>query len=391
MTWLALIFVAITDTTFQAVPPSRYLPKDEIWEGKSIISGEILVPKGVTLLIKPGTHILFTPGTGGTLIVEGTLVARGTRIQTIVFTSASSEGGMPRAGDWKGIAIKNPQGEPESILENVKVSYAEDGVTCLGSSPEIKNSSFENNIHGLVLKEISYPRLGEKEESNVFFRNVIDVLSEGRGPEFVAKISDPNTTRLFVLPTGETLKKGEAYFADYELFLLQFGFGVTDWIQIGGQMTAIPYGNFENQLYSFDIKIRPIKVDMFSLSFLVNYSIFPLEPDFKYLSIGGSWTVGNENYGIHFAIFKPFYLGSEEEQQAICGGGGFGIRISPHSKLMVEILSAGSDGSSGEALIYGIRFFGKSLSADIGFGYPLMENVDDIFLGLPIVDFTYHW
>lgn len=80
------------------------LTADTVWRGSILIDGQVKVAKGVTLTIEPGTDIAFVrkdlnqDGLGdGTLIVEGRLLALGTRAQPIRFRSAAAD---PQPGDW---------------------------------------------------------------------------------------------------------------------------------------------------------------------------------------------------------------------------------------------------------------------------------------------------
>ncbi len=82
---------------------------DTVWHGTVIIDGQVKVYKGATLTIAPGTEILFVrqdrdqDGLGdGTLIVEGALVAVGSRQQPIRFRSAASD---PQPGDWLELRV----------------------------------------------------------------------------------------------------------------------------------------------------------------------------------------------------------------------------------------------------------------------------------------------
>jgi len=65
---------------------------------------------------------------------------------------------------------------------------------------------------------------------------------------------NPNVTRLFFAPTGQMLKKGEGYFADYELFFPGFAYGVTDNFSVGGGVSIFPTG-VDEQVYYFTPKI----------------------------------------------------------------------------------------------------------------------------------------
>jgi outer membrane protein assembly factor BamB len=100
-----------------AAPPvaavSRYqgevLNVDTVWSGQVLIDGSVKVARDATLTIRPGTEIAFVrrdrdgDGLGdGTLIVEGRLLAAGTRAAPIVFRSAAAD---PQPGDWLELRV----------------------------------------------------------------------------------------------------------------------------------------------------------------------------------------------------------------------------------------------------------------------------------------------
>ncbi|WP_291786970.1 hypothetical protein [Cecembia sp.] len=71
-----------------------------------LIKGQVFVPDGVTVTIEPGTIIYGEKRSRGTLVVDrgGKLIARGTRENPIVMTSAQQPGERDR-GDWGGLVI----------------------------------------------------------------------------------------------------------------------------------------------------------------------------------------------------------------------------------------------------------------------------------------------
>lgn len=98
-----------------------HITVDTVWQGEVVIDGSVKVAKGATLTILPGTDVSFVrldqdeDGLGdGTLIVEGELVAVGTRNEPIVFRSAATE---PAPGDWLEIRV--------DFSRNVHLRYCE--------------------------------------------------------------------------------------------------------------------------------------------------------------------------------------------------------------------------------------------------------------------------
>ena len=86
------------------------------------------VVDGATLTIPADQTIMFQPETStanqSRFIVDGTLIAQGTEVKPIIFTSANDIGGngVPAAGNWTGIYF-GPTSSG-SILEHVEVRYA---------------------------------------------------------------------------------------------------------------------------------------------------------------------------------------------------------------------------------------------------------------------------
>ncbi|MCM2265171.1 MAG: PQQ-binding-like beta-propeller repeat protein [Desulfuromonadales bacterium] len=85
------------------------LTNDTVWSGQVLIDGSVRIAKSATLTIAPGSDVAFVrhdadgDGLGdGTLIVEGRLVAVGTREAPIVFRSAAAD---PQPGDWLEIRV----------------------------------------------------------------------------------------------------------------------------------------------------------------------------------------------------------------------------------------------------------------------------------------------
>ncbi|MBU0728670.1 MAG: right-handed parallel beta-helix repeat-containing protein [Proteobacteria bacterium] len=131
------------------------LEKDTTWSGVVVVSGDVYVPPGITLTIKPGTMVkfkrigeqsdqnLFVPDSPyypeAELIVRGKLIARGTLKQKVVFTSAELN---PRAKDWGAINFLGSEG---NIIEHAKILCAYNGVHAHGSSVTISYSEFAKN------------------------------------------------------------------------------------------------------------------------------------------------------------------------------------------------------------------------------------------------------
>ncbi len=133
---------------------------DETWSGDITLTGDIEIPQGITLTIKPGTKIKFTaqsddqhgydeydPGDRSTIhaimisiFVFGILEAQGTEDQPIIFTSTSTE---PDTMDWFGITIED---EGIATLSHIVIEYGYFGLqlNTNSSRASVNNSTFRN-------------------------------------------------------------------------------------------------------------------------------------------------------------------------------------------------------------------------------------------------------
>jgi hypothetical protein len=112
-----------------------------------IVTADVYVPSGKTVVIEPGTVLLFSNFTS--LHVEGKLVAEGTPDRPIVFSSALDQTYNPRAAmhanpyDWDGIYIH--EGGIGSTMANCKIMYSVYGTSSLTKYIKLENVVFKDN------------------------------------------------------------------------------------------------------------------------------------------------------------------------------------------------------------------------------------------------------
>jgi hypothetical protein len=124
------------------------LIKDEVWSnppGNSsiILTGNVTVPSGITLTIKPGAVVKI--GTGFQILINGKVDANGA-----IFQSNSSS-------DWYGLIIN---GNVKSYLTNCKFQGCNYGVIVGGSyywNPEIRQCDIQASIAGIWIKDQGKP------------------------------------------------------------------------------------------------------------------------------------------------------------------------------------------------------------------------------------------
>lgn len=139
---------------------SGTLTRDEIWSGEIYIIGHVFIPKGITLIIDPGTVVKFKHARGykeGSeklgMVISGTLKAVGTPENQIWFTSDAEDA---INGDWCMIRFINA--EKDSTIKYAIIEFAQQGINLWNSSPTISHCIVRwNNWEGIYLESYCEP------------------------------------------------------------------------------------------------------------------------------------------------------------------------------------------------------------------------------------------
>jgi parallel beta-helix repeat protein len=129
---------------------------ETVWKGLVEIDGIIRVSDLARLIILPGTVVEFkkkdTNGDGigeNGLIIQGVIIAKGTKDNPIIFRSAEGE---KRAGDWDSINIMGSDGT-QNLFEFVQIEDAYRGLHFHFSNVALKGSVLRNNYRGVQFQE----------------------------------------------------------------------------------------------------------------------------------------------------------------------------------------------------------------------------------------------
>ena len=125
--------------------PAGKLSGTPRWSGEIVLSQPVTVPKGVTLAIAAGTRIRATKAEA-TLVISGTLLARGTAEKPIIFDTPPG---------WQGIHFFEA---PEvSELEHLTIDGAATAISSIAAKFAVRFCSFTGNGTAIKLLRESYP------------------------------------------------------------------------------------------------------------------------------------------------------------------------------------------------------------------------------------------
>jgi len=192
--------------------------------------------------------------------------------------------------------------------------------------------------------------------------------------------ANPNATRLFFAPSGQMLKKGEGYFADYELFFPGFAYGVTDNFSVGGGVSLFPAG-FDEQVYYLTPKVGMSFGDQVHLAAGLLLAGTGGETGGVGYGVG---TFGDGDASVTVGVGWGFAGGDIESRPVAMLGGE--KRISRRIALVTEnyLLPISADN-----LLYsfGVRFMGEKMTTDLA----LFNVTGSEIIGVPYVDFVFRF
>ena len=146
--------IADIGTSANPLVKSGELITDEVWAGKVLISGDVLISEGVTLTIQTGTVVGFEPADPPyQLIVQGTLYAEGEPDNFITFGSLGTADEEPKPGDWAGIFL-------DASSQNARLGYcrirdAINGIICRSDAAQIEECLLSNNEVAIICDDAS--------------------------------------------------------------------------------------------------------------------------------------------------------------------------------------------------------------------------------------------
>ena len=197
---------------------------------------------------------------------------------------------------------------------------------------------------------------------------------------------DPNRTRYLYGPSAVSLKKGEGYFSQKQLFFSSMAYGLTDNISIlAGSIIPLLLGSDGTFNFITAVKVGDtISEDQLHLA--AGAEAFSFKESGDIWSAGfifGSATLGSHRQHFTLSAGKPFALSSDSKDLGpiivtLSGNVRTGRRVSLISENWFfedyHILSAAA------------RLMGENLAVDVGLLF-----FKDADIPIPWLDFTYNW
>lgn len=239
--------------------------------------------------------------------------------------------------------------------------------------------------------------------------------TEGEKPGRDTWYPNPNATRYFFAPSAFNLKKGEGYYQNSYLILNSVNYGITDHFSVGASLEllstfgSLASGSFEpiflitpkvgwevHKDWNVGAGILFVGLPGFDddEGYYDEYGNYVENEDAKRSSAGiayGIATYGDIERNVTLGLGWGFYQDEMAERPIVTLNGM--MRVRENISLVTEnwFLPFGEDFEARtryyEILSYGVRFFGKKLSVDLGF----LNNRDiaeALIIGVPYVDFV---
>ncbi|MBK7447280.1 MAG: hypothetical protein IPJ45_14940 [Ignavibacteria bacterium] len=255
----------------------------------------------------------------------------------------------------------------------------------------IKSNSLDTNLKTIELKDGSefIGQIRSQDSLSLKFETqsgtIIDIKRdqieniEDQRYDFLIG-DDPNKTRLFLAPTGKSLKAGTGYFSVNELLFPMIAYGITDFFSVAGGMTIIPGAT--DQLFYLNGKARVLHLEEFDLSAGILYTNITSGDENGLTILYANSTYGTRDAALTLTAGLSV-SGTENSGQYpifIIGGE---LKLSNSAKLLSEnwILTSPE---SGKIFSLGVRFYGKKVAGDFGLMYFVDEDGESIS-GWPFV------
>ncbi len=233
------------------VSPEQVLRGQIHWQNEVRLHGDVILDAGATLVIAPGTRVLFEPPRygedlyqehpffpGSELIVRGRLIALGTASEPITFVAADPQA---QAGSWGAINIED---SPEARFSHCRFEQADSALHLRQSQVTVKNSVFRNNLVGLRFHDT---RL--LVENNLFEYNGTAIRFHFGSPVIINNLIRQNRKGLFISEEPRDYRIENNSFQDNTPYQVNLGEGVRETVVLRNNYWSEPSGKALEHLF----------------------------------------------------------------------------------------------------------------------------------------------
>ncbi|MBU1700866.1 MAG: hypothetical protein KJ927_18125 [Candidatus Eisenbacteria bacterium] len=244
-------------------------------------------------------------------------------------------------------------------------------------------------IQGIIVKEdetlvvIESKSMGRLELARRDVKS-IEYLKPGTFSEV-----DPCYNSIMFCPTTATLPKGSFYFRDFELFIINFGYAMTNTTNLSFGTHFPVTGSLEFFTAGVKQQILDRETNPIGLAASLSGTFYD---DGSFGTGAIIVGVGDKNRSLNVSLMEGF---NENDESGIILLVGADARLSQNIKLIGEYVDVSSFTSFDDDDEYiglinvGIRFFGRQMAFSLTGFRPLRDTGD--FIAFPMASFSYLW
>ncbi|MBM4118882.1 hypothetical protein FJ251_14330 [bacterium] len=205
---------------------------------------------------------------------------------------------------------------------------------------------------------------------------------------------DPDCNSVLLTPTPATVGKGDAYFRNFELLILNGGYGITENLDLS-IATLFPIGGDWNFI-AVGLKAELVDRETHDLGLAITGSHLIAPDAQRFSSLAVVVGIGDRRRSLSVAADRGFNEDGEAATRVMVGGD---LQINRRTKLFAEWASSelafsfgGDDDDDDEFdgfMTLGVRFFGERMAFTLGGFRPVSADTGSL-LFLPLAMFSVH-
>lgn len=205
---------------------------------------------------------------------------------------------------------------------------------------------------------------------------------------------DPDCNSILLTPTPATVGKGDGYFRDFELLILNGGYGITENLDLS-IATLFPIGGDWNFI-AVGLKAELVDRETHALGLAITGSHLIAPDAQRFSSLGAVVGIGDRRRSLSVAADRGFNEDGDAATRVMVGGD---LQINRRTKLFAEWASSelafsfgGDDDDDDEFdgfMTLGVRFFGERMAFTLGGFRPVSADTGNL-LFLPLAMFSVH-